>query len=299
MKIQPKPFDQLIRERIQNRTPGGFSVSNADGPKATIRIYDVIGWPWIEAQAVAAQLDEITADEIEVQIASPGGDVFEGVAIYNALRSHPAKVTTRVDSMAASIASVIAQAGDHRVMLTGSQMMIHEAWGFAMGFAEDFRQTADVLDKQSDIIAAIYAERAGGEAASFRELMSGESWFDADETVEAGLADEVVKPSKDAQPEDRATAKFVNDAQSVVTEVERFVDRTEEVIAFRSNQGKPPLSEDAVALLDQLKAATGRLDAVASEPAEPEPPAPSIQSEIDAAYVRYVEQVTQGVPDES
>jgi ATP-dependent protease ClpP protease subunit len=289
VKIKPKSFDELIRERIKNRVPGGFTVSNAAGPKATIRLYDVIGWPWIEAQTVAAQLDEITAEEIEVQIASPGGDVFEGIAIYNALRSHPASITTRVDSMAASIASVIAQAGDHRIMLTGSQMMIHEAWGFAMGFAEDFRQTADILDKQSDIIAAIYAERAGGEAAAFRDLMSGESWFDAAETVDAGLADEIVKPSKvDESPEDRATAKFAGRLTAAVAAAEAVAEETERVVTFRVSQGKPPLSEDAVALLEQLTAATDRLAGVVTS--EPEPEAEtSPQDEVDIEYLRYVE----------
>jgi hypothetical protein len=155
-----------------------------------------------------------------------------------------------------------------------------------MGFAEDFRSTADVLDKQTAIIAGIYSERSGGDIDSFRDLMSGESWFDAAETVEAGLADEVVKPSKEDQPADRESQKFVNDAQSVLTELERFVDRAEEVVTFRSKQGKPPLSEDAVAFLDKMKAAADRLGAVASE--DEEEPAP-IQSEVDAAYLRFVE----------
>lgn len=287
MNINRKPFDELIRERIQNRAPGGFTVQNADGPKATIRLYDVIGWPYIEAQAVAEQLDQITAPEIEVQVSSPGGDVFEGIAIYNALRAHPAKVTTRVDSMAASIASVIAQAGDRRVMLTGSQMMIHEAWGFAMGFADDFRATADVLDKQTGIIAGIYAERSGRPVDEFLGLMSGESWYDAAESVEAGLADEVVKPSKSDAPEDRVPSKFAADLEALVGAVEAFVDEAENVVAFRTQQGKPPLSDDVVASIDKVKAAADRLGAVASEDVE-EPPA-STQSEIDAAYVRMVE----------
>ena len=288
MKIHPKSFDELIRERIANRIPGGFTVTNAAGPKAVVRIYDVVGWPWIEAAAVAAELDEITAPEIEVQISSPGGDVFEGIAIYNALRAHPANITTRVDSMAASIASVIAQAGDTRVMLTGSQMMIHKAWGFAMGFSEDFRKTADILDKQSDIIAGIYAERTGSTPESFLALMGEESWFTAEETVENGLADEVVKPSKSDQPEDRATMKFAGRLQAAVAAAEAVAEETEKVVTFRVSQGKPPLSEDAVALLEQLTAATDRLvDAVASE-LEPEPEG-SAQDEVDAAYLRYVE----------
>lgn len=261
MNMRNKSFRDLIRDGVQNRVPGaGFTISNATGPKATIRLYDVIGWPFILAEDVARELDSVTADEIEVQISSPGGDVFEGVAIYNALRAHPAQVTTRVDSMAASIASVIAQAGDRRVMLSGSQMMIHEAWGITIGPSEDHRKQADVLDKQSDIIAGIYAERSGSDV-DFRGLMSDESWFDAAETVEHGLADEVVKPSG----ENHVPSKFAADAAALVGAVEAFVEEAENVVAFRSSQGKPPLSDDASEQVEKAKAALARLDAVASD----------------------------------
>lgn len=267
-----KPFQEQFRERLFNRaTPAGLIVTNAAGTKATVRIYDEIGWFGITAEAVAAALEEITAEEIEVQINSLGGDVFDGIAIYNALRAHPARITTRVDSMAASIASVIAQAGDHRVMLTGSQMMIHEAWGFAIGRASEMRELADILDKQSRIIAAIYAERSDGDLDHFMELMVAETWFDADETVEAGLADEVVKPSRQDKPTDRAPHKFAALAASVVTEVERLAAETEKVVTFRTGQGKPPLSEDAVAILDRLVAATDKINGVVT----PEPVVPS------------------------
>lgn len=255
MDLRNKPFKDLIREGIQNRHPGpGFTIHN-EGEKATIRIYDIIGWPFIEAEAVARELESVNADEIEVQISSPGGDVFEGIAIYNALRAHPANVTTRIDSMAASIASVIAQAGDTRVMLTGSQMMIHEAWGIAIGPAAEMRDLADILDKQTDIIADIYAERSGGDAAEFRQMMTDETWFDASETVEAGLADEVTKPSS----QNRVPSKFAADVDSLVGEIEAFAEEAENVVAFRSSQGKPPLSDDVVASLERARAALSGL----------------------------------------
>lgn len=266
-----KPFQDQIRERLQNRfAANGLIVTNAAGPKATVRIYDEIGWFGITADTFAAELSKITAGEIEVQINSLGGDVFDGIAIYNALRAHPAKIVTRVDSMAASIASVIAQAGDHRVMLTGSQMMIHEAWGLAIGTAGDMRQLAEILDKQSNIIAGIYSERSDGDQAEFMAQMVTETWFDAVETVDAGLADEVVKPSRQDKPTDRAPHKFSELAASVVTDVERLAAETEKVVTFRTGQGKPPLSEDAVALLDRLVAATDKINGVVT----PEPVVP-------------------------
>lgn len=267
-----KPFQDLIRERLQNRiAPNGLIVTNADGPKATIRIYDEIGWFGITADEVAAELEKITAEEIEVQISSLGGDVFDGIAIYNALRAHPAKITTRVDSLAASIASVIAQAGDHRIMLTGSQMMIHEAWGFAIGRASEMRQLADILDKQSAIIASIYAERADESTAEeFMELMVAETWFDHDEAVAAGLADEVVKPAK--QPEDRRNGALTQHIAAVVKAADEVSERVAEVVTLRTDQGKS--TDDSWRTrkdVDQLSASLTRLVAVL-KPDEAEDP---------------------------
>lgn len=196
---------EAFRAKIQARAPrtearSWYEISNATADDvATIRLYDEISWFGIDAESFARELDAISAPKIEVQINSPGGNVFDGIAIYNALRAHPAHVTTRVDSMAGSIASVIAQAGDHRVMLTGSQMMIHEAWGAAIGNAADMREMADILDHQSNILAGIYAERSGGDVAAFRQTMIDEAWLTADAAVELGLADEVVKPDRQGE----------------------------------------------------------------------------------------------------
>jgi ATP-dependent protease ClpP protease subunit len=296
MAPQRQRFSELFRRRIHNRvSPGGLTVLNKDGPKATIRIYDEIGFFGITAEEVAAELEQINAAEIEVQIASLGGDVFDGIAIYNALRAHPARISTRVDSMAASIASVIAQAGDTRIMLTGSQMMIHEAWGIAIGSAADMRDLADILDKQTDVIAGIYAERTGGDVADFRSMMEGETWFTADEALEAGLADAVITPASQDPPADRTDTKFTEHADSVIAEVERLVARAEEVIAFRTEQGKPPLSEDSVEAFRRLDDARNRLaDAIASQPSDNTgPEKDELADELVSEYARFVH-LTQG-----
>jgi ATP-dependent protease ClpP protease subunit len=158
---------------------------------AEVVIYDEIGWWGTSAADFMNELKQITADTITLRLNSPGGDVFDGVAIMNALRSHPATVTTQVDGLAASIASVIALAGDRIVMQPGATMMIHDASGMCYGQAPDMRELADMLDRHSDNIASLYAERAGGTVAEWRERMRGEAWFNADEAVAAGLADEV------------------------------------------------------------------------------------------------------------
>ncbi len=188
------------------RTDDWYSlVKNQSEHSAELVIYDEIGWFGTTAKDVAQQLSALDVSHIDVRINSMGGDVFDGIAIYNALRTHDAEIRTQVDSAALSIASVIAQAGDHRVMVSGSQMMIHEAWGLSVGNATDMRKFGDLLDKQTDTIAGIYAERVGGsgKVKHFRSLMVGETWLSADEAVAEGLADEVFIPkskTKDSTP---------------------------------------------------------------------------------------------------
>lgn len=178
-------------------------VNKADDDRAEIYLYDEIGWFGTTAGDFVDELAGIEASRIDVRINSIGGSVFDGIAIFNALRAHDAQVVTHVDSAALSIASVIAQAGAERVMMSGSQMMIHEAWGVAIGSADDMEEYAAILRRQTDNIAGIYAERVGGSGSKshFLSLMKGEKWMNADEAVSEGLADRVERP-KAAEPVD-------------------------------------------------------------------------------------------------
>lgn len=178
---------------VRNGHRDWFRIRNAHSNEAEIAIYDEIGFFGITAADFRNELKAITAPSIALHINSPGGDVFDGVAIYNMLRQHPASITTYVDSLGASIASVIALAGDHRIMATHAQMMIHDAFGLVIGNAQDMLKSAEFLDKQSDIIANIYAERAGGKPEEWRALMAEETWFTDKEAVAAGLAHEIGK----------------------------------------------------------------------------------------------------------
>ena len=205
------------RKRMLNRLPRNghwYDIRNADTETATVRIYDEIGLWGVNEEDFARELANVSAGEIEVQISSPGGDVFAGLAIYNALRAHPARVTTRVDGVAASIASVISQAGDHRVILSGAQMMIHSAWGVAIGPAAELREFAELLDKQTANVAAIYASRSGGDVEKFTEMLAaGDTWLSANEAVEMGLADEVVDPKPKGKPKDAAAVTVAMDPE--------------------------------------------------------------------------------------
>jgi ATP-dependent protease ClpP protease subunit len=187
------PFIQSTRARrdvLAQRRPD-LRVQNATADEAQIYLYDEIGFFGISANDFRQELEQVTAQRIALHINSPGGDVFDAIAIYNLLRQHPATVTTTVDSLAASAASFVALAGDRVVMARHSQVMIHDAWGFAIGDAERMREAAEFLDRQSEVIAGIYTERAGHDVAHWRALMAAETWFTAEEAVAAGLAHEI------------------------------------------------------------------------------------------------------------
>lgn len=163
----------------------------------TFRLYDTInslGGEWgVSARDVAGMLDTVPADApgITLRINSPGGEVPEALAILNQLRSHPAKVTAVVDGVAASAASFIAAGVDELVMSPNSELMVHNAQGIAIGDDALMQQFTDLLVHMSNNIASIYAAKAGGTTADWREVMSAETWFSADEAVEAKLADRI------------------------------------------------------------------------------------------------------------
>lgn len=186
-----------------------FRIKNAEGDpendEADLYIYDEIVPQWmaeffggVSAEGLISELNEITASTINVRINSPGGALFEAIAIYNALMSHSATINVYVDSLAASAASLIAMSGDKVTMMVGAQMMIHDAMGIEMGNAAELRAFADFLDKQSDNIASIYAEKSGGDPEELRNLMLAETWMYAQEAVDLGLADEVYTRPKAA-----------------------------------------------------------------------------------------------------
>lgn len=164
-------------------------VNRADGA-AEMWICDEISWWGIMAQDVIAELNEIDADRLLVHLNSPGGDVYEGVNIRRALLDHPAEVYMQIDGMAASIASVIMQAGDTVGIDPMGMVMIHDASGFCYGNATDMAAMAMLLDKISDTIAAGYADHAGGTTEEWRSRMLAETWYNADEAIAAHLVDE-------------------------------------------------------------------------------------------------------------
>jgi ATP-dependent Clp protease, protease subunit len=164
---------------------------------AEISIYDTIGEdPWTgggwTARRMAGVLRNVAGRDVTVAINSPGGDVFEGIAIYNQLREHKARVNVRVMGLAASAASLIAMAGDDIRMGRGAMMMVHNAWGIAIGNRHDMRAAAAVLEPIDDAMADIYAARSGAKKKRMADMMDAETWMSAAQAVENGLADGVL-----------------------------------------------------------------------------------------------------------
>lgn len=180
-------------------------VRNAAGDEVEILIYDEIGFFGIRAVDVVRELKGITAKTIRVRINSPGGDLLEAAAIYNALRGHSARVLTQIDALAASAASLVALAGVEVRMAANALLMIHDPWGVTIGNAIEHRKMADVLDKVSDsTLVKAYAEKTGADEDQIRAWMAEETWFSAEEAEEAGFADVI---------EDASTAKASYDPE--------------------------------------------------------------------------------------
>jgi ATP-dependent protease ClpP protease subunit len=191
-----------LRAQAKSGAPW-YQFRNLASEEPELFLYDEIGGWGTLAEDFIAELKAITAPKLRVRVSSPGGSVFEGVALANALRSHPAEVTIQVDGIAASIASVIAMAGDRVVMQPQAMLMVHDASGLCMGNAHDMADMAALLDKISDNIADAYSEKAGGTRDEWRQVMKAETWYTAEEAVEAGLADEMLSGRKQhAAPEE-------------------------------------------------------------------------------------------------
>ncbi len=167
-------------------------ISNAAGPgddnAISLYLYDEISPFGVLAADFVAELAGFGGQPFNLHVNSPGGDVFEGLAMLNTLRAYPGRVTAYVDGIAASAASFILMGADEVVMARNSELMIHDAWGMCLGNASDMVDMAQRLDKVSDNIADVYASRAGKTTEHWRNEMKAESWYGADEAVAAGLA---------------------------------------------------------------------------------------------------------------
>lgn len=203
----------------------------ANAAETDLILYGEIGYDWwtdggITAEAVSKFLAGLPngTTEINVRINSPGGDVFEGIAIYNALLNSGLKVNVKIDALAASIATVIAMAGDTISMAGNGQFMIHKAWTIAMGNAEDMRGTADLLDSiDSGSIISTYVARTGLTEKEAGDMMAAETWMDAKSAKEKGFVDSIeplkAKPAESGAENEITTFRQRNIANRMRAEL--------------------------------------------------------------------------------
>jgi ATP-dependent protease ClpP protease subunit len=172
-----------------------FTVRNKSNGKAEVIIYGSIGASWFEegitAKAVSDELKKLddSVKDITVRINSLGGDVFEGITIYNRLKQHKAKVTVFVDGIAASIASIIALSGDEVIMSEGSLLMIHLPWTYTAGNRKDLEDTIDRLADVEQQLLAIYSKKTKLDRIELKSMLEKETWMDASQAIDLGFAD--------------------------------------------------------------------------------------------------------------
>jgi ATP-dependent Clp endopeptidase proteolytic subunit ClpP len=186
-------------EELDNEAEGMASKSNwyaihkaSDGEtEVEVSIYDEIGFGGVTAKDFMAEVKKLKGQHIHLRINSVGGSVIEGAAIYNALRRHKGGLTVHVDGLAASMASVIAMAGEEVFIADNAMLMIHNPWSMTMGDADDLRKEADVLDKLKNTLVNAYARKTGMETNDIAAMMDEETWLNATQSVAMGFADEI------------------------------------------------------------------------------------------------------------
>lgn len=169
-----------------------------NGSSADLYIFgDITSWPWEEkdkdAYSIVKDLQKLDADEVNVHINSYGGEVAEGLAIYNTLKNSKVKVTTYCDGFACSAASVIFMAGDERIMNSASLLMIHNAWSYGCGNANELRKQADDLDKITQASVNAYMNRISISEAELKRKLDEESWITAEEALSDGFATKILE----------------------------------------------------------------------------------------------------------
>lgn len=232
-----------ILPRALDRWNPGIQAAAADESDRSISVYDVIGYDYwtgegVTAKRIAAALRNMGAGPVTVNVNSPGGDMFEGLAIYNLLREHDGEVTVKVLGLAASAASIIAMAGDTVQIARAGFLMIHNAWVIAVGNRNDLREYADTLEPFDRAMADIYAARTGQDQKAMAKLMDSETWIGGSDAIDEGFADELL-------PSDQVEKKGGKASASAVRRIEN---------ALRAS-GMP--KSEAVRLISEFKSGLG------------------------------------------
>ena len=237
---------------------------------AEIIIYDVIGWPYNDAFDLVRALGNIKAKNITVRINSPGGDVFDGVAIFNALKDHDARVTTKIEGLAASMASIVALAGDEVQAHKNAMYMIHDPWVLAAGNQYDLREIADILQKIGGNMLDIYYDKSNIGKRELKAMMKEETWFTAAEAKDRGLIDTVLEAGAakakfdlsifanvpddyDYEPPERTE----REKEKALRDVGLSIKEAKAFLAGRREAAQRDVEEQAQALINAMKTLKG------------------------------------------
>lgn len=191
-----------------------YNIQNKAGKPADVYIFDEIGTYGITAQEFITDIKDLKDTPINLRINSLGGDVFDGMAMYNVIKRREAKTTVYIEGIAASIATIISLGADEVVMAENSLFMIHNAWGGTMGEAKDMRKTAETLEKITGELTDIYRKKTGLSYDVLAEMMDEETWLNANEAFEMGFIDTISDSIKVAAKYD--VSKFKNITQEEI-----------------------------------------------------------------------------------
>lgn len=249
-----------------------YSIRNAAKGDAEISIYDEIGVYGVRAKDFVRGLKAAgDVQSITLRINSPGGSVFDGLAIHNVLKDHKARVTVKVDGIAASIASVIAMAGDRVEMPANAMMMIHDPYGAVLGTASDMREIADVMDKVKASLVTAYMAKSGQDADTIGQMMAETTWLSAEEAVERGFADEMTGAVAIAACADTDTLMNLNAPEAVLSAFARQPAATPEPVKTEDSMTdteKQPAGTTDAGTTDLMAAERGRCATIAKMCAE-------------------------------
>jgi len=240
--------------------------ASASGEETEILLYGEIGGFGISAESFVATLKQVPADShINLRIYSPGGSVLDGNVIFGALGRHKGGVTTHIDGLAASMASVIALAGSPVKMASNALYMIHNVTGSAYGDSEDIRKTADLLDKVQETMVSTYAKKTKMPKAEIIALMDAETWFTAKEAKKMGFVDEITNDMKMAASFD--LSKFKNAPPFDTTnQTKPMIIETPEYLSLKAEH--EATCEQAVTMKANLEAATGKVTELTAQLSE-------------------------------
>lgn len=236
---------ELSPSALARFNPTIRAAARDEAAEPTITLFGTIGYDWWtetdnSVKRVNAALRSIGDRDLTVAINSPGGDYFEGLAIYNALRDHPRTVTVKVLGLAASAASIIAMAGDKVMMPRAGFMMIHNVWAVGIGNRHDFREMADMLEPFDGVLADLYQTHTGIDRAEIEGMLDRETWIGGAEAVDKGFADELLPADQLESSDDEVEHEDVAAHKMDLIMAKAGVTRSERRRLIKNLKGSTP-----------------------------------------------------------